>query len=152
MPRNSAPPREGGQPASDPTLSTLWQAIEAISMARGHRPSDVARFVGLHAAHYYRIRKHPQQIARCRPEVLARFAAYVDWTVLDVYLGSGLIDASDLWSAPASAEVLREALVKVARGRFASGLITSLDDAAPDHQLLIARLHVAVLTEAMNKA
>ncbi len=151
MPRKPSPPHEGGHLASNPTPSTLWHAIEAVSLARGHRPSDVARFVGLHAAHYYRIRKHPQQIARCRSEVLARFSEYVEWTVLDVYLGSGLIDPSDLWAAPTSAEVLREALVKVARGRFASGLTTPLDDAALDHQLLIARLHVAVLTEAMGK-
>jgi len=105
----------------------------------------------LHAAHYYRIRKHPQQIARCRPEVLARFSEYVEWTLLDVYLGSGLIDPSDLWAAPTSAEVLRKALINVARGRFASGLTTPLDDAALDHQLLIARLHVAVLAEAMDR-
>ena len=152
MPKPSSATRERNESASSPTLSALWHAIEAVSLERGHRASDVARFAGLHAAHYYRIRKHPEQIARCRPEVLARFAEYVGWTVLDVYLGSGLIDPSDLWAAPASAEVLRDALGKVARGRFASGVTTPLEEAAPDHQLLIARLHVAVLTEAMGKA
>ena len=81
--------------------------------------------------------------------MLRRFAEYVDWTVLDVYVGAGLIDPGDLWTSPRSSRVLRDALKKVVVSRFASGIVTPIDSAAEDHQLLIARLHLAVLSEAI---
>ncbi len=149
MQENSTRPARSTSSQAQPSIAVLWQAIEASALERQHRPADVARYVGLHAAHYYRLRKSPSQLARCHPDVLRRLAEYVYWTVLDVYVGVGLIDPGDLWTSPRSSHVLRDALKKLAASRFASGIVTPIDCAAEDHQLLIARLHVAVLSEAI---
>ncbi len=72
----------GNQEASSPSLhksiGTLWLAIETAAIEREHRPADVARFIGLHAAHYYRVRKSPSQLSRCHLDVLRRIAQYID--------------------------------------------------------------------------
>lgn len=150
MSRKIASSQDADRSAPHPQPTTLWRAIDVAALARGHSASDIARFVGLHAAHFYRLRKAPALIAKCHPDVLARFAAYIGWTVLDVYAGAGLVDLRELWTSPSTAEVLRNTLKAVSVSRYASGIVTPMSEASADHQVLIARLHAGAVLGALG--
>jgi hypothetical protein len=128
----------------------LLDAIKGSAIERGHGPQDTARSLDIVPSHWYRLRKHPERLAKSEHALLRRIAVYIGWTHLDVCVASGTIDPADLWASPQTDSVLRQAVQQVSRSPLASGLAAPLSESSRDLQLLVARLFVATQAHALG--
>lgn len=123
----------------------LLSALSKEARRRGHSTSELAAAIGVHPAHWYRLRAHPAYLARCGRETLKSIARYLDWPLGRVLLGSSSIDLDDFEIVLGGREAVRTALAQIEEGAFGTGLRTPLYKAARDHQLLIAELFFELL-------
>jgi len=140
---------EGNRPENDGAARTdgryganlLLKALSTQARIRGHGVNELATAIGVHPAHWYRLRAHPELLARCARATYRSIADYLAWPFGRVLLACAAIELQDFENVLGGSEVVRSAIAQIEEGTLGSGLVTPLRDAARDHQLLIAEMY-----------
>jgi hypothetical protein len=121
-------------------LEHLRQAIDALAMARGDSPAQVAQALGMSLGHLYRLKKEPERLSRLALDRLDAIAEYVGWTRVQVMIAVGWLRQAEVDQFLSEKSVLQQAWRRLTQGGLANGLTTPLEKAAADHRDLMARL------------
>lgn len=129
----------------------LMNALIHAQRKRGHTVAQLACALDTGPSHWYRLKRNPAQVERCRRATLDNMAAYVGWPRDKVYSAAfrtftiahseespNLTDISDF----------------ISRSKYSPGLRVPLGQAAPDHLALVihlfCELQIAVAWIAAN--
>jgi hypothetical protein len=129
------------RPAGHHGATLLLEALSTQARIRGHDVNELATAIGVHPAHWYRLRAHPDLLARCDRSTYRSIADYLSWPFGRVLLACAAIGPRDFEYVLGGTEVVRSAIAQIEEGILGSGLSTPLEDAAKDHQLLIAEMY-----------
>lgn len=129
---------QGGREAQ-----ALIDAVVQAASERGHTFVETARSLGITDVYLGRLRRRPDLLRRCDRPLLERFAAYVGWPLLNVYVAAGILAWGDVSEALYSKQVIRDALRQLVRSPLGAAVRTPLDAAAADHQMLVALLFLS---------
>jgi len=111
---------------------------------RPHTFGQTARALGITDVHWGRLRRRPELLLRCDRPLLQRIAHYAGWPLLNVYVAAGILDWSDVSAALYSGKViLQDALRQLVRTPLGAAVKKPLNDAAADHQMLVALLFLS---------
>ena len=122
----------------------LLRALATEGRLREHTPKELATAIGIHPAHWYRLRAHPKLLARCSRETLESIARYLDWPLGRVLVASATINTVDFEVVMGGSDVVDSAIMQIEGSVYGTGLRSPLRAAARDHQLLIAELYFAL--------
>ncbi|MBB3181164.1 helix-turn-helix transcriptional regulator [Variovorax sp. Sphag1AA] len=145
--RNGSPKK---RPDDSHGAKLLLAALASKAQTRGHSPNELAAAIGIHPAHWYRLRAHPAALARCDRETLQSIANYLEWPLGRVLLASAAIDIEDFEIVLGGTEVIHAAIAQIEEGAYGSGLVNPLSSASRDHQLLIAELYFELQARTAN--
>lgn len=143
--------QEGHRPAHHGS-TLLIQALEHQAVERRHGAKDLARSLGIHVSHWYRMRKSTRLLANSDRRVLERVASYLRWPVGRVYVAAGIIAEQELQAVVSASEAEDTALAQLGRSPLAAGVSTPISTAAPDHRRLMATLYLALQSAALREA
>jgi len=128
----------------------LIAALESQSFKRGHVVSDLAVALGVHPAHWYRLRAHPRLLARCGRHTHQGMADYLEWPLGRVLLACGVITHEDFELVLGGPDVVSSSIEEIEAGPYGAALINPLRSATRDHQLLMAELYFGLRTETVR--
>lgn len=128
----------------------LVSALEDLAIERRHTAIQLAIAIGIHPAHWYRLRASPGLLARCERPTLESIAFYLGWPTGRVLLACGVVSRLDFEVVLGGQEVVEQAIAQIERGAMGAGLITPLDRAAPDHRILLAELFLLLQAEKLK--
>jgi hypothetical protein len=130
----------------------LVAALEAEANRRRHTSRTLAVALGVHPAHWYRLRATPKLLARCARPTLESIAVYLKWPLSQVLLASGAIGLDELEALLGGGDVVSETLAQLESSPLGAALTSPLASASRDHQLLIAELYAALQVERVRCA
>ena len=130
----------------------LVAALESEAIRRRHTVRDLAVAIGVHPAHWYRLRATPKLLARCERPTLESIAVYLKWPPSQVLLASGAIGLSELEALLGGEDAVSATLAQLERSPLGAALTRPLATATRDHQLLIAELYAALQAERIRCA
>lgn len=141
--------RTSGNAERQRRATKLREAVVERARERANSPADIAAFLDVSVGHWYRLRKDPARLANLPLARLERLAKYVGWTRVQVMLAVGWLQDGELQETLPQQEAMKSALYRLERSGFSSGVATPLASATGDHQLLMARLFIAIEADAM---
>ncbi len=118
----------------------LIRAVVHSQQTRKHTVADLACALGTSPSHWYRLRRNPSLIARCRKPTLDSIAEYIGWPWQRVY-AAAIGTFVESWSMEHARTA--DILSFIGRSEYSTGLKIPLDQAAPDHQALVIHLFCA---------
>lgn len=128
----------------------LVAALESEAIRRRHTVRDLAVAIGVHPAHWYRLRATPKLLARCERPTLESIAVYLKWPPSQVLLASGAIGLSELEALLGGEDAVSATLAQLERSPLGAALARPLSSASRDHQLLVAELYAALQAERLR--
>lgn len=147
----------GGDATSEPAFGMqsegthgaklLVSALEAEAFKRRHTHAELAIAIGVHPAHWYRLRANPHLLVRCERETLESIAVYLGWPFWRVLLGSGVVGQSEVEVLLGGDELIASGIEEIESGPLGAGLVHPLKEAPRDHQLLFAELYFSLRAE-----
>lgn len=130
----------------------LVAALEAEAVRRRHTVRSLAFAIGVHPAHWYRLRATPKLFARCERSTLESIAVYLKWPLSQVLLASGTMGLDELEALLGGEDAVSASLAQLERSPLGAALSTPLTGASRDHRLLIAELYAALQAERLRCA
>jgi hypothetical protein len=118
----------------------LRNAIEQRAQEQGHKAPDIARMLDISVGHWYRLRQDPLRLDRIDLPRVGSIARYIGWPRVRVLIAIGWLEEPEVDQALSGTAVLSRTLRRLEREGIAGGVVTPLERAAPDHQVLMAKL------------
>lgn len=115
----------------------LMHALIHTQRKRGHTVAQLACALDTGKSHWYRLKRNPAQVERCRKATLNNMAAYIGWPRDKVYAAAFRTFVIAHNEEPPD---LAEILDFISRSKYSTGLRVPLGQAAPDHRALVINL------------
>lgn len=128
----------------------LISTLEGEAVERRQTAKELAFAIGIHPAHWYRLRAAPRLLARCERPTLESIASYLRWPLGRVLLACGVVEFAEFEVFLGGRDVVTAAIAQIERSALGSSLVTPLGHAARDHQTLLAELYLALQAEKVK--